>query len=98
MGVRQCKTKEHFSTTIDNLKKMITPHKKYNVIYADPPWSYDNKKTGRDMKHGAAKKYDLMSNEDIANMPIEVITQKNCVYSSVTAGRISHVTGLGVRI
>lgn len=49
------------------------------VIYADPPWSYDNKKTGRDMKHGAGDKYDLMSNEDIAAMPIHDITQKNSV-------------------
>lgn len=51
----------------------------YNVIYADPPWSYDQKKTGRDYKHGAEQKYDLMTNEDIANMPIADITEKNCI-------------------
>lgn len=53
--------------------------KKYNVIYADPPWSYDNKKTGRSGISGAIEKYSLMTNEDIANMPITNITEKNAV-------------------
>ena len=58
--------------------------KKYNVIYADCPWSYDNKKTGRtngDQPEGsgAHTKYDTMSNEDIANMPLHEITKKNAV-------------------
>ncbi len=53
--------------------------KKYNVIYADPPWTYDNKKTGRDMLHGAEEKYDLMTNEDIMAMPVRDIMQKNAV-------------------
>lgn len=52
--------------------------KKYQVIYADPPWSYKSK-SGRDMKHGAAEKYEVMTNEDIMNMPIESISDKNCV-------------------
>lgn len=51
---------------------------KYNVIYADPPWSY-NDKTGRNYEHGAAEKYDIMSNEDIANMPLSDITEKDAV-------------------
>lgn len=53
--------------------------KKYNVIYADPPWSYDNKKTGGSMQSGAENHYDLMTNSDIANMPIKSITQKDCI-------------------
>lgn len=53
--------------------------KKYNVIYADCPWTYDNKKTGRDGKHGAAEKYDLMTNDDIANMPIKQMCQKDAI-------------------
>lgn len=56
-----------------------TQKKQYNVIYADPPWSYEVKKTGRDFKHGAAMNYDLMTNEDIANMPLKEITGKDCI-------------------
>lgn len=52
---------------------------KYNVIYADPPWSYNQKKSGRDYKHGAEQKYEVMTNEDIMNMPIPDITEKNCI-------------------
>lgn len=31
--------------------------KKYQVIYADPPWAY---KSGRNMNHGSEKKYSTM--------------------------------------
>ena len=51
--------------------------KKYQIIYADPPWSYKNKRTGRDMKHGAASKYDTMPIEDICSLPIGEIADKN---------------------
>lgn len=53
--------------------------KKYNVIYADPPWNYDNKKTGGSMESGAVKKYKTMTNEKIAQMPIADITTKDCI-------------------
>src|ERR1700733_14617880 len=53
--------------------------KKYNVIYADPPWSYDNKKTGCGMKSGAEEKYLVMPNEDIAMMPVRGLCDKNAV-------------------
>lgn len=52
--------------------------KKYNVIYADPPWSY-NDKSGRDYKYGAANKYSTMTNEDIYKFPVKNITEKNAV-------------------
>ena len=58
--------------------------KKYNVIYADCPWSYQNKKTGRtngDQPEGsgAHTKYELMTNEDIMAMPVPEITEKDAV-------------------
>lgn len=53
--------------------------KKYNVIYADPPWSYDNKKTGGSMLSGAEAHYTLMSNDDIATMPIKELCEKDCI-------------------
>lgn len=53
--------------------------KKYNVIYADPPWTYDNKKTGGNMNSSAADQYTLMTNEDIANMPVAGLCEKDCI-------------------
>ena len=52
---------------------------KYNVIYADPPWTYENKKTGGSFQSQAENQYDLMSNEDILNMPIKDITEKDWI-------------------
>jgi N6-adenosine-specific RNA methylase IME4 len=51
----------------------------YDIIYADPPWSYKNKKTGGSMISGSACKYDVMSIEDICNLPIKYISSKNSV-------------------
>lgn len=58
--------------------------KKYNVIYADPPWSYDNKKTGRTNGNqpegsGAHTKYKTMSLDDLKEFPINDITEANSV-------------------
>jgi N6-adenosine-specific RNA methylase IME4 len=56
--------------------------KKYNVIYADPPWEYNNKKTGRTNGNqpqgsGAATKYPTMPLADICAMKIP--SEKNSV-------------------
>lgn len=49
--------------------------KKYQIIYADPPWSYQDKKcNGNCETH-----YNTMNIEDICNLPIKNITDKNCV-------------------
>ena len=58
--------------------------KKYNVLYADPPWSYDNKTTGRTsgnqpLGSGAHTKYEIMTNEDIKRMKIKDIIEKDAV-------------------
>lgn len=56
--------------------------KKYNVIYADPPWSYDNQsvKGIRQKSNSAvASKYDLMTLNDLKKIPIKDIIEKDCV-------------------
>lgn len=50
---------------------------KYNVIYADPPWSYSNKRTGGSMISGAEAKYPTMHIDDICAM--EIPSDKNAV-------------------
>lgn len=53
--------------------------RKYQIIYADPPWSYKNKNTGGSYSSGASSKYSTMSLKDICNLPIKNISDKNCV-------------------
>lgn len=49
--------------------------KKYEVIYADPPWKYEN----RSCNGAAEKHYSTMKLEDIKKLPIKKITADNCV-------------------
>lgn len=56
---------------------MNFPDKKYKIIYADPPWEYEDKAKARN--RGAACKYDVMNIDDICNLPVQDITDENCV-------------------
>ena len=49
------------------------PNKKYNIIYADPPWKY---KTYSDRN---VCPYPVMKDEDIYNLPVNNLTENNCV-------------------
>lgn len=53
--------------------------KKYSIIYADPPWSFNNKKTGGSLKSGASTHYDTMSIDEICKLPINKIADENCI-------------------
>lgn len=52
---------------------------KYNIIYADPAWSFKNKNTGGSMVSGASAHYDVMTLDDICSLPIQEIAADNCV-------------------
>jgi len=52
---------------------------KYKVIYADPPWSFNNKNTGGSMNSGAANVYQVMNVEDIGKLPVQDIVADDCV-------------------
>ena len=58
--------------------------KKYNIVYADPPWSYDNKSmkysADDDTNIAADQQYNLMTLEDLKAMPIKDITEKMRFY------------------
>jgi N6-adenosine-specific RNA methylase IME4 len=53
------------------------PSKKYNVIYADPPWAYKDKASSG--SRGACYKYDVMKIEDIKALPVNQISEDNCI-------------------
>jgi N6-adenosine-specific RNA methylase IME4 len=52
------------------------PEKKYNIIYADPPWKVD---AGWDKTYGKSQplKYPTMDLEEIKNLPIKNISKDN---------------------
>lgn len=51
---------------------------KYKIIYADPPWSYNDKRRGfRDP--GASEKYDTQSEDWIKNLHVKDIAEKDSV-------------------
>lgn len=51
--------------------------KKYNIIYADPPWSYKDKALAGN--RGAGCKYPVMSLEDICKLPVKELAADDCV-------------------
>lgn len=56
--------------------------RKYRLIYADPAWKYRDEmafKRVRASPAGAKKQYNLMSIEEICNLPVKDITDKNAV-------------------
>lgn len=60
-----------------SIEKIPFPNKKYNIIYADPPWQY-NDKAGSG-KRGAFYKYDLMSMSDLYSLPVKKISADDCI-------------------
>lgn len=55
----------------------VFPNKKYQIIYADPPWSYRDKCNAG--QRGAAFKYQTMTIDDIKSLPVQNIADDNCV-------------------
>lgn len=54
-------------------------NKKYQIIYADPPWTFKTySKKGKEHK-SAECHYSCMKKEDIQNLPIQDICEKDCV-------------------
>lgn len=56
--------------------------KKYNIIYADPPWSYSDKR-GADKvgaKHGGVNAhYGTMTAQGIKDLDVQSVTADNCM-------------------
>lgn len=52
---------------------------KYNIIYADPPWSFNSVNTGGKMNSGAAAKYQTMTLDEMKAMDVPALCEKDCV-------------------
>lgn len=67
---------------VKNIKiDIYNTDKKYNVIYADPPWSYKDKRASKKMSGGAITHYKTMTIEEIEKMKnvIQNITKEDCI-------------------
>lgn len=53
--------------------------RKYNIIYADPPWSFNSVKSGGSMKSGAAAKYQTMTLDQMKALDVPALCEKDCV-------------------
>jgi len=53
------------------------PNKKYKIIYADPPWSYEDKSLAG--KRGAGCKYETQNIEWLKSLPVKNISENDCV-------------------
>lgn len=56
-------------STIENLQ-IFTKGKKYNTIYADPPWQFQNRTGKVAPEHKRLTRYETMSMEEIKKLPI----------------------------
>ena len=52
------------------------PIKKYEIIYADPPWSYNDKMSNHSFS--LDHEYETQDINWIKNLPVKDITEKNC--------------------
>ena len=53
--------------------------KKYQIIYCDPPWEFNNKNTGGNMKSGANHHYPTMTVDEMSKLNINELCDDNCV-------------------
>ena len=62
--------------------------KKFKIIYTDNPWSYNDPK-GNDPAMGGIQ-YNTMSNQELADLPINKIADKDCIlFSWITMPKLS---------
>ncbi len=63
------------------MNKIIQGEKKYQIIYADPPWRYDDRmkmKGIHGMIRGSESFYPTMSLEELSKLKIKDISSDNC--------------------
>lgn len=76
---------KHRKTSKIKYSNNIESNKKYDIIYADPPWFFNDRKLirkdGKKPKFGtgAVNNYNIMETEDICNLDVSSITNENSV-------------------
>lgn len=60
-------------------KDLKIPDGGYRVIYADPPWRFNNKKTGGSMNSGVEYQYSTMSIDELKALPVNEISADDSI-------------------
>lgn len=59
---------------------IFNTNNKYKIIYADPAWPFNSKKTGGSMTSGSEHQYkSVMTIEDIKALPVAELADDNCL-------------------
>ena len=53
--------------------------KKYQIIYADPPWSYSNFQGKGSYFGDVSRHYKTMSKKDLEELDVQSIADDNCI-------------------
>lgn len=53
--------------------------KKYKIVYADPPWDFNDKKTGGSFKSAAKQKYRTTTTYDLCCMPMRYMIEDDAI-------------------
>ena len=64
-------------TVYNQFDDVIKSGKKYKVLYADPPWSYENGGRSKKFTGCAVTHYDTMELDDLKKLPVDKITDEN---------------------
>lgn len=52
--------------------------RRYNVIYADPPWTYGGGANNKTFRVAKAH-YPVMKTKDICKLPVQDLASENCI-------------------
>lgn len=58
---------------------LFNTDKKYQIIYADPPWSYKQSGSVKNSRGMAKQHYQTMPTEDICKLPVSNITADDAI-------------------
>ena len=53
--------------------------KKYQIIYADPPWAFNFQKRNGLSDEAKQKLYPTMKAKDIIDLPVRELSDENCI-------------------
>lgn len=70
-------TRKERGATAKDLTKLAASGKKFSVIYADPPWTFEVY-SGKGKQRSAERHYDTMSLDDIKALPIAKLAADDC--------------------
>lgn len=75
-SIKKVYTQIRKAERLEKNKATQWPEGKYRIIYADPPWSYGDERSGFG---GAVDHYNTMTMEELKNMPVASLSEDNAV-------------------